>query len=132
MKTYRFSGRIAVIGYGAETPIGTLGPGDESFWKALLACQTAIKPLSFKPADYGIEAKVASEHTDFDFGPYAKQITALTGQAITGPIPASIDKAIQLGLASTLLACQMAEIDLTQPNRMIGVKGGTGLGAGAE
>lgn len=130
MKKHRFSGRIAVIGMGAVTPIGSFGLNDESLWQALQAGQTAIQPLTFDPEKHKIDVQVASEYTNFDFDPYAKEITALTGRPIKSPSPTYIDKSIKMGLASTLLACQMAEIDLSSRNGFIGVKGGTGLGGG--
>lgn len=129
LKTYRSSSRIAVIGYGADTPLGTLGPGDESLWESLKAGKTAIRPFPFDPSEHKIEARVASDHRDFDFLPYARLISEATGKAITGPTPPSIDRSVQMGLASTFLASQMAGIDLSR-RQNIGFKGGTGLGGG--
>lgn len=127
MKTYHFSGRIAVIGMGAVTPLGNIGPNDEGLWEALKEGRTAFKPFPFDYNPSKILARVASDMRDFDYMSYFAQLPKQTDR----PRPVKVDPAIQIATAATLLAIQSSGLELSARRKPgIGVVAGSGLGGG--
>lgn len=127
MKTYPFSGRIAVIGKGAVTPIGNSGPGDEGLWESLKEGNMAFRPFPFDYNPSKILAKVASDMRDFDYMSYFSQLPKQPDR----PKPNKVDLSVQIATAATLLAIQSSGLELSARRKPgIGVVAGTGLGGG--
>lgn len=108
--------RTVFTGLGLITPIGA---SPEAFWEALVAGRSGIRPISlFDPT--GLPSRIAGEISDFDAKIYfdKKDRKSLKMMA----------RAIQLGVAASLLALRDANIKTEQldPTR-IGIDFGAGL-----
>ncbi len=108
------SERIVVTGIGVITSIGI---GLENFWAAMMRGESGIKEISrFDTSDY--PTKIAAEISDFDPAEFMDPKTANR-----------ITRWNQLGIASTRMALEDADLDLSNisPDRV-----GISVGVGGE
>jgi 3-oxoacyl-[acyl-carrier-protein] synthase II len=108
--------KAVITGIG---PVSAIGHGAESFWKALLAGQSGIGPITACDVS-GSPSKVGAEILDFRLERYIKG-----GRAIARSAP----RPVVLALGAAALAIDDAEIDLAATNRQrVGVYVGTSVG----
>jgi 3-oxoacyl-[acyl-carrier-protein] synthase II len=105
--------RVVVTGIGMATPVGV---GRENSWRALLAGESGIGPVTLFDASE-FEAPIAGEVSDFDPRCYlpAKEVRRT-------------DRFAQLALAASLEAAGHAELDPAAYGDQVGVIIGSGSG----
>lgn len=112
--TRRASGRVAVTGMGAVTPLGT---GVEKFWPRLIAGENGIGPITLMDAsDYS--TRIAAEVKDFVAEDWLDRKEARR-----------VDRFIAFAVASATMALDDSGLEITEDNAYdVGVLIGSGIG----
>jgi 3-oxoacyl-[acyl-carrier-protein] synthase II len=110
--------RVVVTGIGAVTPVGT---GREAFWRALLAGESGIAPVtSFDASRFKV--RLGAEVRGFDPAPWCRRVD-----------PAETGRAGQMAIAAARLALADAGLDAAELDAAgVGVAMGTTSGEPLE
>jgi len=113
-ETHRPSGRVAVTGMGAVTPLGT---GVDTFWPRLIAGGNGVGPITLLDAsDYS--TRVAAEVKDFEAEDWLDRKEARR-----------VDRFIAFAVASATMALRDSGLVITEDNAYdVGVLIGSGIG----
>ena len=107
--------RVVITGMGLVTPLGV---GTEATWEALIQGRSGAGPITLFDASEGFPTKIAAEVKNFD------PLQFMDKRKLK-----EVSRFIPFSLASTRLALEQAELDLTDEEReRVGVFIGVGLG----